>query len=275
MIRSRLKRIAIVAGAGAVATMTTLAVNPFSAGAEGTTTPTTTTVTGPSTLTTGHAAKFTATVDAASVPVTKTTADTVTFTIVGSDSSTVACAGGSNVLALSGKGKAICKVSADTLSASASPYTVTAVYSGDDTYGTSTGNLSQTVAQAASHLKLAYLAKPTSGSSSTFTATVTGKAGSDPTGSVLFAASSASTPSSPSSSSLLRCSGGNHQALSASSATPPVMTATCVLPAKWFKVPAPSKLYPTPEANWTVTAEYSGDGNYTSSGASKSGSAKG
>jgi hypothetical protein len=273
MIRSRLKRIAIVAGAGAVATMTTLAATPFSAGADGTTTPTTTTVTGPSTLTSGHAAKFTATVDADSVPVTKTTGDTVTFTIVGSDSSTAACAGGSNV-PLSGKGKAICKVAADTLSALASPYTVTAVYSGDDTFGSSTGDLSQTVAQAASHLKLTYLARPTSGSSSTFTATVTGKGGSDPSGSVQFAAASAT--SSSSSSTAWRCTnGGNNQTLSASSATPPVMTATCVLSAKWSKLPAPSKTDPKPVANWNVTATYAGDGNYKSSGASKSGSIKG
>jgi hypothetical protein len=271
MIRSRFKRIAIVAGAGAVATMTTLAVNPFSAGADGTTTPTTTTVTGPTALVTGHGAKFTATVEADSVPVTKTTGDTVTFTIVGNDSSTAVCAGGSSVI-LSGKGKAICKVAADTLSASASPYTVTASFSGDDTFATSSGDLSQTVAPAGSRLKLTYLAEPTSGSTSTFTATVTGGAGPTPTGFVQFAASS--TPA-PSPTSLLRCSGGNHQALSASSATPPVMTATCVLAAKWFKVPASSKTDPKPVATWTVTATYAGDGNYKTSGASKSGSAKG
>jgi Bacterial Ig-like domain (group 3) len=272
MIRSRFKRFAIVAGAGAVATMTTLAVNPFSAGADGTTTPTTTSVTGPSSLVAGHAAKFTATIspfETGSAPVTKATG-TVAFTIVGSDSSTVACAGGNPLL--SSKGKAVCKVAADTLFASAAPYSVTAVYSGDDNFGTSTGNLSQTVAQVGSRLKLTYLAAPTSGSSSTFTATVTGGAGSDPTGFVQFAASS--TPA-PSPTSLLRCSGGNHQALSASSSTPPVMTATCVLAAKWFKVPASSKTDPKPVATWTVTATYAGDGNYKASGASKSGSAKG
>jgi hypothetical protein len=251
--------------------MTTLAVNPFSAGAEGATTPTTTTVTESAALVTGHAAKFTATVDADSVPVTKTTGDTVTFTIVGSDSSTAACVGGSSV-PLSGKGKAICKVAAETLSASASPYTVTASFSGDGTFGVSTGDLSQTVTQAGSHLKLAYLSEPTSGSTSTFTATVIGGAGPTPSGFVQFAVSA--TPA-PSPTSLLKCSGGNHQALSASSATPPVMTATCVLAAKWFKVPASSKKDPKPMATWTVTATYVGDGNYKTSGASKSGSAKG
>jgi hypothetical protein len=277
MIRSRLKRIAIVAGAGAVATMATLAVNPFSAGADGTTTSTTTTVTGPSTLTTGHAAKFIASVspfETSSAPVTKATG-TVTFTVTGHDSSTVSCAGGNNALALSRKGKAICKVAADTLSASASPYTVTAVYSGDDNFGTSTGDLSQTIALAASHVKLTYLAKPTSGSSDTFTATVTGGAGTDPTGYVVFTASSAASPSSPSASTLTKCGGGNHQALSASSATPPVMTATCVLPAKWFKVPAPTKSDPKPVGVWSVSASYAGDANYGSNEAAKSGSAKG
>jgi large repetitive protein len=271
MIRSRLKKLVVVAGAGAVVTVGTLALNPFSASADGTTA-TTTTVGAPAKVTTGHAVTFSAAISpfkAGSGPVVKATGS-VTFTIVGNDSSTVSCTGG-NSPDINGKGVALCKVAAASLLASASPYTVTAAYGGDTNFGASTGTLTQTVSAATSHLKLTYDAKPTSGSATTFTATVTGGNGSLPTGSVQFSVSS--TPA-PGNVGLLKCTGGNSQALSNDAATPPAMTATCALNAKWFKVPAATKSDTHPVATWTVTATYSGDSNFGTSSASKSGRSK-
>jgi large repetitive protein len=272
MIKSRLKKIAIVAGAGAVAAAGVLALDPFSAGAADAVT-TTTTVTAPAHVTTGHAVTFVATIapsKTGSGPVVKATGD-VAFTIVGSDSSSVACSGG-NSPALNTKGKALCKVASGALLASASPYSVTAVYSsGDSNFSGSTGTRSQSVSAATDHLKLTYDAKPTSGSATTFTATVTGGSGSLPTGTVQFSVSS--TPA-PGNTALLKCASGNTQTLAANGATPPVATATCALSAKWFKVPTASKNDPHPVGTWTVTATYSGDGNFGTSNASKSGASK-
>ena len=115
MIGSRFKKLAIVAGAGALATASTLALNPFSASATDATT--TTTVTAPA-ATTGHAVKFTAKVSPSRTPspVTKATG-TVTFTIVGSDNSSVACTGENTVTIAAGR--AICKVAPGPLTPSA------------------------------------------------------------------------------------------------------------------------------------------------------------
>jgi large repetitive protein len=267
MMRSRLKKMAIIAGAGAIATMGTLALNPFSASADGAST--STSVSAPTSLTTGHAVNFTAFVTpTTAIPGTKPTG-TVTFTIVGSDNSSVACAGGVSNPTINGKGKAVCKISSGTLVASASPYSVTAVYSGDDNFAGSTGSTSLDVTLAPSHVKLTYDAKPTSGSATTFTATVTGGgAGSLPTGQVIFAVST-----SPSAGST-KCSGGNTQTLAASSDATPVAIVTCALQAKWFKVPAATKTDPHPSASWTVTASYRGDNNLNGSTTSKSGASK-
>jgi large repetitive protein len=271
MIRSRLKKFVVVAGAAAVATVGTLALDSLSASADGQTA-TTTTVKAPAKVTTGHAVTFIAAISPPKTgtgPVVKATGS-VTFTIVGSDSSTVSCTGG-NSPTLNGKGDAVCKVASASLLASASPYTVTAAYGGDDNFASSTGTLTQTISAATSHLKLTYDAKPTSGSATTFTATVTGGNGSLPTGSVQFAVSS--TPA-PGNASLLKCTGGNSEALSNNAATPPAMTATCALNAKWFKVPAATKSDTHPVATWTVTASYKGDANFGPSNASKSGRSK-
>ncbi len=271
MKRSRLRKIAISAGAGAIATFATLALNPFSASADPAAT--TTTVSGPASLATGHPVTFTAAISPSktTAPVVKATG-TVTFTITGRDSSTVSCSGGTNAVALNGSGKAVCKIASGVLVASATPYSVAAAYSGDANFGPSTGSLSQTVSLAASHLKLTYDAKPTSGSATTFTATVTGGgAGSLPTGNVQFSVSAVPAPGN---SSLLKCTGGNAQALAPSSDPTPLAEATCVLQAKWFKVPAATKTDPHPTASWTVTASYSGDGNLNGSTATKSGASK-
>ncbi len=71
---------------------------------------------------------------------------TVTFTIRGSDGSTLQCSGGSNAIALAAGARgsqAQCAIPA--ASASASPYQVSTAYSGDATYSPSVGTLSKSV----------------------------------------------------------------------------------------------------------------------------------
>jgi hypothetical protein len=253
MIRSRLKKMAIVAGASAVVTAGILAVNPFSASAADAPA-TTTTVTGPATIATGHAATFIAAVSPSKTttpPVVKATG-AVTFTITGHDASSVSC---TNVPALSGKGKFTCKVAAGSLLASASPYTVTASYAGDGgtNFGPSSDTISQIVSAATAHVKLAVDSKPVSGSPSTFTATVTGGGGALPTGNVVFTvAANGSTAKTTCASSAK----GNTVALSPSSGTPPVAQAVCSLQAGWVKTTT------TTNTAWTVVATYKGDSNF-------------
>ncbi len=251
--------------------MTTLALNPFSASAADASTATTTTLKAPASVVTGHALTITAIVSPSKTgghPVVRATGS-VTFTIVGSHASVVNC---TNTPVVTAKGRALCKVAAGSLQAAASPYSVTAVYSGDDNFIGSTGTLSQTVTAAPTRLKLMFESKPTSGSASTFIATVTATRGLLPDGSVQFSVSSSPAPTNTA---LLKCAHGNNQVLSANDATPPVQTATCALSAKWFKVPAPTTTDPKPVASWTVTATYaSANGNFRASNATKSGATK-
>lgn len=270
MIRSRVRKIAIVAAAGTVATAAAVALIPFSASADGLTT-TTTTVSAPSTVANGHAVTFVASVSPFKTPAPVTKAGgTISFTITGSDASVVTCTGGNTALALNGKGKAVCQVAPGTLLASASPYNVSATYSGDTVFAGSSGNLSQTVTLAKTHIALTYDTKPVSGAPTTFTATVTGGAGTLPTGTVLFLVVSLNGKSSKA-----RCNpGGAKQPLAPSTGTTPVAQATCTLAANWFKVPAPSKSNPHPVGQWTVGAQYSGDANFGISTASLHGTSK-
>lgn len=269
----RVRKIAIVAGVGAVATASALALVPFSASAAGPT-PTTTTVTGPATVTTGHAVTFTAAVFPFKTPAPVVKAGgTVTFTITGSGigSGSVACIAGNSALPLNGTGKAVCKVASATLLASDSPYTVSATYTGDDSnFAGSAGVFNEPVSSAKTRIILGYDTKPVSGSPTMFTATVTGGAGSLPTGTVLFSATSSTGQLTKA-----HCNpGGPSQPLSPNSATPPLAQATCSLAANWFKVPAASKTNPHPVGTWTVSASYSGDNNYGASVASKHGTSK-
>jgi hypothetical protein len=264
MKRSGLRKITIVAGAGAVATVGILALNPFSASATTDAVATTTTVTGPASVATGHAVTFTATVSpntTGSKPVVKATGG-VTFTITGSGAASATC---TNIPAVNGKGKAVCKVAAGSLLASASPYSVTAVYQSDGTFAGSTGNASEPVTQATAHVKLSYDVKPVSGAATTFTATVTGGGGAMPTGTVQFTVA-ADGPNGK-----LVCNpGGKNQPLSASSDPTPVAEATCSLSAGWLKTATKGDPHPS----WAVAASYSGDGNFASNSATIRGTAK-
>jgi len=249
MLGSRLRKIAIVAAAGGAATVGTLALNPFSASAAAPST--TTTVTGPATVPTGHGATFTATISPSKTttkPVVKATG-AVSFTILDSSANPVSC---SNVPVLSGSGKFTCKVAAGSLLASASPYSVEASYAGDGgtNFGPSNATVSLAVTAAAPHVRLTVDAKPTVGSASTFTATVTGGGGILPTGMVEFAVVGNKTTCSPTAK-------NNEEGLSPNSGSPPVAQAVCSLPTTWLKS---TKAIPSP--HWTVVVTYLGDGNF-------------
>jgi len=264
-MRSRLRKCATVAGAGAVATVTILALAPFTASAVGTAA-TTTTLKAAASVANSHAATFTATVAASTKGSGKPTG-TVTFTITGSDSSTVDCTV-SDTVKIHGRGKAACQVAAGSLSASASPYAVKAVYSGDGTYAGSSASISEAVTTAKSHITLSFDAKPASKQQTVFTATVTGGSGT-PTGTVTFVAAA------PGSHSKARCSpGGRVQPLAVNGATPPQDVATCTLKAGWLVVKKATKSNPQPSSSWTVVATYSGDANFGMSSTTLSGVAR-
>ncbi len=266
-----MRKIAIVAGAGAVATMTTLALNPFSASAAGATTTTTTAVKGPAKLTAGHAATFVATVapfKTTSAPIERASGK-VTFTIVGSNSSTVACSGSSSP-ALGHTGTASCKVAAGRLSAADAPYAVTATYSGDDNFIGSNDEISQAVALAASHLSITFDPKVTSGGATVVTVSLPGSYGLLPTGKVHFAIPASNAPTK---SSLDNCSSvrkDDWQVLSSNGAKKPAAVVTCSLPAGWFNASSTAKT-----STWTVEASYDGDANFGQVQETKTGIVKG
>ena len=83
-----------------------------------------------------------------------------------------------------------------------------------------------------------------------------GSAAGAPTGSVTFIVT-ADKPHGK-----LVCQGGNTQALSATSGTPPQMAATCSPPSGWPKLKKATKKNPNPENQWTVVATYGGDKSY-------------
>jgi large repetitive protein len=148
---------------------------------------TTTTVTESTGAQTGAPVTFTATV----VPSSGVPTGSVAFTVTGASSTPYTCTGGDANLVKnpSGPGSvATCTFSAG-LDASDSPYAVTAVYSGDSTYSTSTGNLSAKIHRGVTSTTVTSSSNPTvSGQPVDFTATVapTSPATGTPTGSVTF-----------------------------------------------------------------------------------------
>ncbi len=204
---------------------------------KGETTTSVTSATNPSV--TGGPVQFTAVVAPVS-PSTGVPTGTVTFSIVGSAGAVPCDPPGGNSPTLDGSDMAQCSVAAGLLAAN-SPYTVTAVYSGDSNYQTSTGTLTQNVYKATVTLGLTSSAAGSSlvtGQAVSFTATVTGinPPGSGmPTGSVVFSvvANGGAT--------MATCHdvGGDTIALSGSP-----QSATCDFP----------KGLPSDALTWTVTA---------------------
>jgi large repetitive protein len=157
---------------------------------------------------TGQGVTFTATVSPVA-PAVGTPSGSVTFSVSGG-AGTVSCTGG-DTATLSG-GVATCTVPG--LAPTAAPYTVSADYSGDAGFATSTKNLTQDVGTGNTSVVLASSANPgVSGQTLTFTATVSAVAPAvgTPTGTVTFAVTG--------SGGAVTCNGGNGATLSAGKAT--------------------------------------------------------
>ena len=143
-------------------------------------------------------------------------------------------------------GSATCTVSAGILQAANSPYTVTATYSGDPLYATSTGTLRLSVGQGSS-TTTATAVVTSSGSSegATDMATVAGASGIPPTGTVTFYICANTTSG---------CSSSTQGAMQ-------VGTATSLSSGQ-----ASSASYPvTSGSSYCFAAYYGGDSNYLSS----------
>ena len=216
---------------------------------------TSTTVTSSSLPTvTGQPVTFTATV-APTSPAVGTPSGSVTFTITGSDASSVSCDSGA-VVPLTGD-VAACPVSGGLLAAG-TPYTVTAAYSGDANFAVSTATFSQSVNRATATIAVAATPSTASvvdGQPVSFTATiaVTAPGTGTPTGSVVFAVSYA-TPTGLNSTTEL-CQGGDTVPLAG-------LSATCSFPsglrAKWLSYTVTATLsdpnFKTPVSGSTTVA---------------------
>jgi hypothetical protein len=157
---------------------------------------------------TGQGVTFTANVSAVA-PAVGTPSGSVTFSVSGG-SGAISCNGG-NAATLSG-GVATCTVPG--LAPTAAPYTVTADYSGDAGFATSTKDITQAVGTGNTSVALASSSNPAvSGQTLTFTATVSAVAPAvgTPTGTVTFAVTG--------SGGAVTCSGGNGATLSGGKAT--------------------------------------------------------
>ncbi len=177
--------------------------------------PTTTTVTSASNPTvTGQGVTLTAVVAPAS-PATGLPTGTVTFAITGHDGSSFACDGGEMPM-LDGSDMAQCAVSAGLL-ADDSPYAVTATYSGDTNFETSTGSASQVVAKATTTIMVTSSSGTVvTGETVSFTAdiAVNSPGAGTPTGSVIFTVAGNGPPATTET-----CDGGDTQSISSLSAT--------------------------------------------------------
>jgi large repetitive protein len=208
---------------------------------------TTTTVTVTTPAFTGEPIVFTATITAGSGMRTPT--GSVTFDITGTDASTPFCDGGntsaSNTISLTGN-SAQCSIPAG-LFADASPYSVSAVYSGDSNFTTSTGTIvgGAVISKGRTTTTLTSATNPTvTGQPVSFTAVVSPNSPSTgvPTGNVTFSITGTGDTSIP-------CDAGDTQMLDGSD------MATCSVGAGLLAA----------NSTYAVTAFYGGDHNYAHS----------
>jgi large repetitive protein len=204
---------------------------------------TTTTVTATTAAYTGAPVTFTATVTHG----LQTPTGTVTFAVVGADASTPVCDGGSDVFTLAPAttgSSAACSFAAG-LDASGSPFTVTATYSGDSTFGTSSGMVSKVIHKGATTTAVSAASNPTvTGQGVAFTAVVapTSPSTGVPTGTVTFTVTGRDGTAFP-------CDAGNTPTLDGSD------MAQCAIAAGLLAGDSP----------YAVTAAYAGDPNYAAS----------
>ena len=186
-------------------------------------------------------AHFTAIV-AAAAPGSGAPTGTATWTITSADHTAVPCSGGSTTVDKT-TGATSCSVGANQLSAADGPYTVSVSYSGDADFLPSTGTFTQTISRAASETRITVSPPARSGGPGIVAARVSGDPTSagTPTGSVTFSILGTAGPA-------VECSGGDTIVLVSGAAT-------CNVPTGFVSAGSP----------YTVSATYTGDGNFTPS----------
>jgi hypothetical protein len=183
---------------------------------------------------------------------------TVSWSIVGQNGSSLSCAKSSS--ALSGGGKATCTVANGQFVSVASPYTVTATYSGDANFAGSAGSTTETVAVARTTIRIQVDSRPTSGSATTVTVTVSSGMGSPAlTGDVTFAAFSSMSVKGVKA----NCTGPN--TVPPGNQVQPLVggQATCTIPAGWMVVASPTGGDKHPKTRWAIFASYGADGSFS------------
>jgi hypothetical protein len=284
MFRGSGKKTFVAAGATVLVAAASLAVVPLVASAAGTSPTSTSVAAHPTATTTGHQLTLVAQVTSVT-PVASTVhaaraatgnssvpTGTVTFTVTGSNASTVNCKN-SNTVTISKRGKASCKVLKGQLQAVDSPYAVSATYSGDTNFAGSTGLTSVTVTRAPTSTRLKIgPSRPVSGSPNAVTATVRTKGGEALlSGSVTFAV--ASSPATGKTT----CTNDNGSGKPKTYDTQPlavsnnVATAVCDLQPGWFVISKVTPANKHAHGSWNVSGSYSGDSNFLPSTGKKSG----
>jgi hypothetical protein len=188
---------------------------------------------------------------------------TVTWTITGSDESTVPC--GRSTTVVKSSGAVFCLVNRGVLQAASSPYTVKASYSGDGSnFAPGVGTLTQTIGINQPSLTIRLPVGPSNGGPSTVTATATVSGGVGTpllTGNVIFSISSNVSTACTNGSAVPR-SAAKSVALGSDGSNANV--ATCQLPAGWITVPSATPTRRHPRTRWTITATFEGNGNFQS-----------
>lgn len=218
---------------------------------------------------TGKPVSFNALVTPSKVGSVKITG-TVTWTITGHDGSVVPCTKQS---LLSHGGKSRCTVAKGALLGGATAYTAVASYSGDSTFGASSGSTSLAVTIAPTRVKIAVDATPSDGAATTATATVVGgPASSLLSGNVVFTVSSGTHAAGV----VVACTGPSSNPKDPSNNVKAVTggVAVCSLPAGWMVIPKASNFNPKPYDNWSISAVYNGNASFSTSFRTIKGTAK-
>ena len=251
----------------AAAGMATVAASP--AFADGTT-PTTVSVTANQvSIASGKPVTFSAVVAPAKVGSVKI-GGTLDWTVTGHDGSVVPC---TKVSPLTHGGKSRCTVGKGSLLGGASPYTAVASYSGDATFGPSSGSAGIDVTMAPTRVKISLDATPTGGAATTATATIVGgPASALLSGTVVFTISSGYHSPGV----LTMCTGPAANPKDPSNNVKAVTggVAVCTLPAGWMIIPKATVFNPKPSDSWSISAVYNGNTSFSTSFSTKKGTAK-
>jgi large repetitive protein len=187
---------------------------------------------------------------------------TVAWTITGSDGSAVTCA---KTYRFANPGRSTCIVKGGQLLASASPYTVTATYSGDANFATSTTSFSQPVVPKTSTLRIHFSSPPASDTATSVTVAVKGGTATSLLGGTVYFSVTGTG-----STSIVSCTNGTtvpHSGATKSfvlgSNGDPSNEATCTLPAGWLILQGVAPGRHHPKAFWSVTVSYLGNTNFT------------